>query len=444
MTGRFLKLIAGIMVLSLIAGCSKSANNSKGNVEIQINTVGGLNTAAVDATSLIKTAPSVSTGILKNPGKGWFIYGDGENNLTPFSSQPLAWQYASVGYCRYDWAVLEPEEGRYDWSYIDSAIEFCRNNGAKFAFGVMSINPTSKNEYITPKWVFDAGAKCYRSNIYNSLVDSPEASVQYVPEFSDDIYIEKLQNFANALAKRYGNNPDIEFIDIRCYGSWGENNMYDVETYYKNRPDTGVDGETMWRCWETYINAFKDTDTQLMVAYSLGDNACKDIFERAIDAGVGLRNDGLLHWTSSGTGASNIWADGKTPSVLELAASYGYIKNKGSWDAGLFEETITTTRTSYYPLGGASNNDATKFVTENKELIEAMSNRIGYHFTLNEVMVSPKLGQGDNDVLIMRWTNGGNAPAYKKLYAAAALVDEKGKIADICWLDGVDMSKVTP
>lgn len=444
MTGRFLKLIAGIMVLSLIAGCSKSANNSKGNVEIQINTVGGLNTAAVDATSLIKTAPSVSTEILKNPGKGWFIYGDGENNLTPFSSQPLAWQYASVGYCRYDWAVLEPEEGRYDWSYIDSAIEFCRNNGAKFAFGVMSINPTSKNEYITPKWVFDAGAKCYRSNIYNSLVDSPEASVQYVPEFSDDIYIEKLQNFANALAKRYGNNPDIEFIDIRCYGSWGENNMYDVETYYKNRPDTGVDGETMWRCWETYINAFKDTDTQLMVAYSLGDNACKDIFERAIDAGVGLRNDGLLHWTSSGTGASNIWADGKTPSVLELAASYGYIKNKGSWDAGLFEETITTTRTSYYPLGGASNNDATKFVTENKELIEAMSNRIGYHFTLNEVMVSPKLGQGDNDVLIMRWTNGGNAPAYKKLYAAAALVDEKGKIADICWLDGVDMSKVTP
>lgn len=145
MTGRFLKLIAGIMVLSLIAGCSKSANNSKGNVEIQINTVGGLNTAAVDATSLIKTAPSVSTEILKNPGKGWFIYGDGENNLTPFSSQPLAWQYASVGYCRYDWAVLEPEEGKYDWSYIDSAIEFCRNNGAKFAFGVMSINPTSKN-----------------------------------------------------------------------------------------------------------------------------------------------------------------------------------------------------------------------------------------------------------------------------------------------------------
>ncbi|HBJ11091.1 MAG TPA: hypothetical protein DDY61_05275, partial [Ruminococcaceae bacterium] len=410
MTGRFLKLIAGIMVLSLIAGCSKSANNSKGNVEIQINTVGGLNTAAVDATSLIKTAPSVSTEILKNPGKGWFIYGDGENNLTPFSSQPLAWQYASVGYCRYDWAALEPEEGKYDWSYIDSAIEFCRNNNAKFAFGVMSINPTSKTEYITPKWVFDAGAKCYRSNIYNSLVDSPEASVQYVPEFSDDIYIEKLQNFANALAKRYGNNPDIEFIDIRCYGSWGENNMYDVEAYYKNRPDTGVDGETMWRCWETYINAFKDTDTQLMVAYSLGDNACKDIFERAIDAGVGLRNDGLLHWTSSGTGASNIWADGKTPSALELAASYGYIKNKGSWDAGLFEETITTTRTSYYPLGGASNNDATKFVTENKELIEAMSNRIGYHFTLNEVMVSPKLGQGDNDVLIMRWTNGGNAP----------------------------------
>lgn len=104
--------------------------------------------------------------------------------------------------------------------------------------------------------------------------------------------------------------------------------MYDVETYYKNRPDTGVDGETMWRCWETYINAFKDTDTQLMVAYSLGDNACKDIFERAIDAGVGLRNDGLLHWTSSGTGASNIWADGKTPSVLELAASYGYIKTR--------------------------------------------------------------------------------------------------------------------
>lgn len=444
MTGRFLKLIAGIMVLSLIAGCSKSANNSKGNVEIQINTVGGLNTAAIDATSLIKTAPSVSTEILKNPGKGWFIYGDGENNLTPFSSQPLAWQYASVGYCRYDWAVLEPEEGKYDWSYIDSAIEYCRENGARFAFGVMSINPTSKKEYVTPKWVYDAGAKSYKSGVSNSLSDSPEKSTQYVPDFSDPIYIEKLQNFANALADRYGGNKDIEFIDIRCYGSWGENNMFDIDAYYKDRPDTGVDGETMWCCWETYINAFKNTDTQLMVAYSLSDNACKEYYERAIEAGVGVRYDGLCHWTSSGTGASNAWGMGKVPAALEFAASYGYIKNKGSWDTGLFEETVTTTRTSYYPLGGAYTNDATGFVTDNKELIESMSNRIGYHFTLNEVMVSPELGQGDNDVLIMRWTNGGNAPAFKKLYAAAALVDEKGKITDICWLDGVDMSKVTP
>ena len=247
MSGRFLKILAGLMALSLISGCGKKADAGTKETEIHIGSVGAADMASVDATSLIKSVPSVSTEILKNPGKGWFIYGDGENNLTPFSSQPLAWKYASFGYCRYDWATLEPEEGKYDWSYIDSAIESCRENGARFAFGVMSINPTSKKEYVTPKWVYDAGAKGYESGVKNSLSDSQEKSIQYVPEFSDPIYIEKLQSFANALADRYGGSPDIEFIDIRCYGSWGENNMFDIDAYYKDRPDTGVDGETMWR-----------------------------------------------------------------------------------------------------------------------------------------------------------------------------------------------------
>lgn len=408
------------------------------------NSVGAPDWETIDESSLITLKAEASSGLLKNPGKGWYVYGSGNNKENPFTEkQTAAWDYASIGYIRYSWKDIEPQEGKFDWDYIDNAIKECKKHNARFAFGIMSADPMSADEYVTPEWVFNAGAKFYYSEVNNSI--SGTAGVkQYVPDFGDKVYIDKLENLANALARRYGGSPDIEFIDIRCYGSWGENNFYDIKELYKEQDDTGVNGEDMWNCWQTYINAFENTGTRLIVAYSLKNNALKEVFERAVNAGVGLRNDGAFHWNGSNYGATNLWAAGRTPAVMEFAASYGILKNRGCWDTAKFLETVSATKTSYYPLGGAWETDAEAFITDQKSAIEEMTNKIGYHFALSEVKVSKTMGFGSGNALIMSWINSGNAPIFIKSHLAAALLDKNGNAVEICWLDGVDMSQIAP
>ena len=408
------------------------------------NSVGAPDWETVDESSLVTLKAESSSELLKNPGKGWFVYGSGTDKEKPFTeNQAAAWDYASIGYIRYRWSDIEPEEGKFDWDYIDNAIKECKKHNARFAFGIMSADPMSTNDYVTPKWVFDAGAEFYYSEVNNSISGTLGVK-QYVPNFGDSVYIDKLENLACALASRYGGSPYIEFIDVRCYGSWGENNFYDIKELYKEQDDTGVNAGDMWNCWQTYINAFENTGTRLIVAYSLKNNALKEVFERAIAAGVGLRNDGAFHWNGSNYGTTNLWAAGKTPAVMEFAASYGILKNKGCWDTAKFLETVSATKTSYYPLGGAWETDAEAFITDQKSAVEEMTNKIGYHFTLTEAKVSKTMGCGNENALIMNWTNSGNAPIFIKSHLAAALLDKNGNAVEICWLDGVDMSLIAP
>ena len=69
----------------------------------------------------------------------------------------------------------------------------------------------SKNEYVTPKWVFDEGAKSYK---YKTLL----GVTQIVPKWNDKIFLKEVNNFILALSERYDGNENIAYIDIRSYG----------------------------------------------------------------------------------------------------------------------------------------------------------------------------------------------------------------------------------
>ena len=86
--------------------------------------------------------------MLLNPGKGWVQY---------YGTDKYTKDYISVGYTRWPWSVLEPEEGRFNWKAIDDFIRMFKEYGKKTAFGVMSVS-TGLGQFVTPKWVFDAGA----------------------------------------------------------------------------------------------------------------------------------------------------------------------------------------------------------------------------------------------------------------------------------------------
>ena len=127
----------------------------------------------------------------------------------------------STVYLRIPWAYLEPEEGRYNWAILDTPAQRWIAKGKRIALRLTC----SENwmRYATPKWVVDAGAQ---GTFYKYGKGPVENGPSWDPFFDDPIFLEKLDRFLAAVAKRYDGNPNVEFIDVGTYGLWGEGHTY--------------------------------------------------------------------------------------------------------------------------------------------------------------------------------------------------------------------------
>ncbi|MBX7259859.1 MAG: hypothetical protein K1Y02_26120, partial [Candidatus Hydrogenedentes bacterium] len=100
-------------------------------------------TAIAAALAIAASAPAATffpneTGeTLHNPHMGWVYivnayphYTD-EGRTIPFLNDGTVWGKVDTVAVLSDWAALEPREGIYDWSLIDSAIRFWSEKGKK-------------------------------------------------------------------------------------------------------------------------------------------------------------------------------------------------------------------------------------------------------------------------------------------------------------------------
>ena len=63
-------------------------------------------------------------------------------------------------YLRFDWVDVEKEEGKIDFSEIESMIARYRPYGLRFALRLCTYEANRRMiPYATPRWVFDAGAR---------------------------------------------------------------------------------------------------------------------------------------------------------------------------------------------------------------------------------------------------------------------------------------------
>ena len=201
---KLMNLGAGVLLLFFLSNFTISVSVLAASVAKRAN---GIKNSHI-------VTPVVSSALLINPGQGWVLYGSPKNQ----TAKTLA--YASVGYTRYNWSDIEPQEGVYNWSLIDNELKEWTDVGKKFAFGVMNANSsTPTNQYVTPKWVFNDGAVAIKSWTYDNIL--LRKGIQYIPVWDNPIFLRKVQDFVTALAQRYDGNPDIAFIDIRSYGNWG-------------------------------------------------------------------------------------------------------------------------------------------------------------------------------------------------------------------------------
>ncbi|NLG15104.1 MAG: DUF4832 domain-containing protein [Lentisphaerae bacterium] len=189
---------------------------------------------------------------LSNPGMG-FVFHFYDNSLTNYGNRTApedlldAWPGLTQIYLRIPWSVIEPEEGKFEWSVLDTPMQRYQKRGLKASFRISCSETGFK--YATPKWVQDAGAKGYYFRPGQGIV---EDGTHWEPDFGDPIFLEKLDNLLAKLAARYDGHPDVELFDIGSFGTWGEGHTWtSTRLEYPN--------EVILKHVELYAKHFKKT-----------------------------------------------------------------------------------------------------------------------------------------------------------------------------------------
>lgn len=151
----------------------------------------------------------------------------------------------------FSWAKLEPEEGKYDFSFLDEIIERVEKNGGKI---VLATPSGARPHWLAEKYpevlrVDERGDRYSFGGRHNHCYTSP-------------IYREKVAKINELLAKRYGNNKTVLVWHLsneyggRCYCPLCQNAFRE---YLKKRYDNDINklNKAYWSAfWSHSYNNF--------------------------------------------------------------------------------------------------------------------------------------------------------------------------------------------
>lgn len=378
------------------------------------------------ADDLVTLTPKPTTKPLFNPGKGWSVHD------WPKWQDKEVLPFIRMGVRRFDWASLEPSEGQYDWTSVEETLDAWDAIGGVCNLGVMCANTHSKlpGGYVTPKWVFDAGAKMHELDLTPQMATQGTPGHKIAPVFDDPIFLAKYRAFLKAFAKRFDGDPRIAVLDIRSYGNWGECHMHPFKV-----PD--ISPEKFREHVQMHIDAFKKTQLCLSRNSHLGHfGPLKEVFDWAVlTQHIAPRRDGIC---GNSDGKETAIGLGIAPGVFEFYAGYDTLKQLGWWDGikdkngqGFrLEDCIENGHPTWVDLGGGK--PTLRLLQENRALIERLTNRIGYHFILKEAKYPKTLTTSQPATLSLTWQNQGVAPIYIPAKVSFALITPEGKAAHIC------------
>jgi hypothetical protein len=384
----------------------------------------------------ITVTPKPATKPIINPGKGWSAHD------WPKWQETEVLDFVSMGVRRFEWARLEPREGEYDWSPIEETLAAWSDIGRVCNIGVMCASTHSKlpGGYVTPKWVFDEGAKMHEMDLTPEMATQGTPGHKIAPVFDDPVFMAKFRAFLKAFAKRFDGDPRIAVLDIRSYGNWGEGHMHPFKV-----PDIAPD--KFREHVQMHLDAFKKTQLCISRNSHLGRfGPLKEVWDWAVQMQhLAPRRDGIC---GNSDGSETAIGFGIAPGVFEFYAGYDTLKRLGWWEGkkdknGMgfrLEDCIENGKPTWVDIGGGK--ESVRLIEENRELVERLTNRIGYHFVLQRAVYPSVFSENCN--VELTWLNQGVAPIYIPCAVALALIDDNGRRVATDWPDASHPSDWMP
>ena len=367
-------------------------------------------THAADQVETVTVTPKETSEILANPGMGWETF-----HKTANEDQNLpSWIPSTIHYARWGWKVLEPEQGKIDYEFLDGVLQETRESGQQLAFRVMCCSPYPRRTY-HPEWLQDIGGEIVKTR----HGDSAEVEV---PVLDDPNILAAHLDFIKRLGARYDGHPDITRMDLGSVGWWGEWHM--SRSSNASMPTL----ETQKKIVDAYLTAFTETPLVMLI----GGN---EMLRHAVENGTGWRADSLgdlgsfsptwNHMFSSypkriqAIQDLEAWKNG--PIAFEPPAAVSEFAEKDWPLRWIFNYGLAVHGSSFSGKSGRLPDD-----DHFREELERFLRRLGYRLVLREFQHPKKVKAGGNLELSMKWQNTGSAPCYKPYRVAYRLSNDKG------------------
>jgi len=374
--------------------------------------------------------PPDTGAALANPGMGWVFHfydnipSNYGSRLAP-SDTVDEFPGLTVIYLRIPWSYIEPEEGRFDWSVVDTPAQRWLAKGKQVAFRFTSAE--SWMRYATPEWVQRAGAKGYDFISGKGVAkDGPF----WEPDYDDPIFLAKLDAFLAAAAARYDGNREVAFIDVGSFGVWGEGHTYHSSAlpYSAATIRTHID---------LYRKHFKRTLLAANDDFAMQGRGNETI-GYAFSQGLTLRDDSILVQGGQNAYLSAALAQAFWPArpVILESEHYGGSRDRGNWkDGSQYLQAIEEYHASYASIHWWPR----EFLAENRDLIGRINRRLGYRLQLVEASWPERVRALSSFRFAAKWSNAGVAPCLPGGYPGLTLKDEKGGMVGVFADRGFDV-----
>ena len=322
----------------------------------------------------------------------------------------------TIAYIRILWKEFEPEQGVYNYGFIENIIDKARAKHQTLIFRLMPHSTRACDD--VPEWLKKL-IPCPERPDGERVKDSP----------TDPLFIKLFCKAVEKLGERFDSNPVFDAIDVSIPGAWGEG--HNLHLYSEGDINS---------IFDTYVRVFKNT--QLMAQY-LNSNILNYIREKT---NIGWRADGLgdphhmiNQYPKRIAEISEYW---KTAPVSFEAYWWMTEWKRQGWEVDeIIEKTLEWHISSFNPK-------SIPIPYEWQEKVEYWLSKMGYHYTINSFSYPEDITIGNKTELVLEVENIGVAPAYHKIPLFIKLKGEKDYVfkTDIDirkWMPGKHKEKIT-
>lgn len=336
---------------------------------------------------------------LINPLRGLYRWRDQE-----YAPQP---QPAFDAYQRYNWRLLEPKRGNYDFSAIDNDIAQAASEGRKYAFRVRAM--VQGIALAVPDYLVD-------NRGWRGDTDADGVPDTYVPDWNDPRFLERVESLTAALGQRYNGDPRIAWVDVGIYGNWGEWHMWPFLDAYP-RPNGTQEPSTASK--QRIIDAMADAFSSSQLIMGSEDPEAL-VYALQTYPRMGWRRDSLgdAHFTD-GAGWARLR---KNPAYWQLVTERWktapivteFISPNDQVDPSVYQ--LAGTQATEYHVSLVSNGNTfawRRLSDDGRMAMLALGKAVGYRYELRQLTLPDLLSPGTSIAIRAEWRNVGNAPTYE-------------------------------